>query len=97
MNPVLYAIRPDGRGDVTNTHVAWTERKSIARNASFLVVGDEIYVVSDGGIASCFDVKTGRRHWRQRLGGNFSSSPLAADGRIHFLSEEGETISYNFV
>jgi outer membrane protein assembly factor BamB len=92
MNPVLYAIRPEGRGDVTDTHVAWTEDKGIARNASFLVVGDEIYIVSDNGIASCFDVETGRRHWRKRLGGDFSSSPLHAAGRIHFLNEDGETI-----
>lgn len=92
MNPVLYAIRPDGRGDVTDTHVAWTARKSIARNASFLVVGDEIYVVSDNGIASCFDARSGRRHWRQRLGGAFTSSPLDAAGRILFLAEGGETI-----
>jgi outer membrane protein assembly factor BamB len=91
MNAVLYAIRPDGRGDVTDTHVAWTEGKSIARNASFLVVGDEVYVVSDNGIASCFDVKTGRRHWRKRLGGAFTSSPLHAAGRIYFLNEDGET------
>jgi outer membrane protein assembly factor BamB len=90
-NAVLYAIRPDGKGDVTDTHVAWTERKSIPRNASFLVVGSEIYVVSDNGIASCFDAKTGHQHWRQRLGGGFSSSPFHAAGRIYFLNEEGET------
>ncbi len=91
-NAVLYAIRPDGKGDVTDTHVAWTERKSISKNASFLVVGDELYVVSDNGIASCFDAKTGKRHWRKRLGGAFSSSPFQAAGRIYFLNEEGETI-----
>ena len=61
MNPVLLAIRPDGRGDVTDTHVAWSESKSIARNASFLAVGDEIYVVSDNGIATCLDVTDGKR------------------------------------
>ena len=90
-NAVLYAIRPDGNGDVTKTHVAWTESKSISKNASFLAVGNEIYVVSDNGIVSCFDPKTGHRHWRQRLGGGFSASPLHAAGRIYFLNEEGET------
>jgi outer membrane protein assembly factor BamB len=89
---VLYAIRPDGNDDVTKTHVAWTESKSISKNASFLAVGDEIYVVSDNGIASCFDARTGHLHWRKRLGGGFSSSPLHAAGRIYFLNEEGETI-----
>jgi outer membrane protein assembly factor BamB len=92
MNPELLAIRPDGEGDVTDTHVAWTESQGISRNASFLAVGGEIYVVSDNGIASCFDARTGQRHWRQRLGGAFSASPVYAGGRILFLDEDGETI-----
>jgi outer membrane protein assembly factor BamB len=54
-----------------------------------LVVGDELYVVSDSGIASCFDAKTGTTHWSERLGGGFSASPVFAEGRIYFLNEEG--------
>ena len=49
-------------------------------------------MVADNGIASCFDARTGRRHWRERLGGGFSSSPFLAAGRVYFLNEEGETI-----
>jgi outer membrane protein assembly factor BamB len=52
-------------------------------------VGDEVYLVSDKGIATCLDAKTGEQHWQERLGGNFSASPMFADGRIYFLDEEG--------
>ena len=58
---------------------------------SLLVVGDELYAVSDRGIASCFDAQTGEPRWTERLGGNFSSSPVFADGRIHVANREGET------
>jgi outer membrane protein assembly factor BamB len=90
-NPVLYAIRPNGRGDVTATHVAWSVAQSVPHNPSPIVVGDELYMVSDGGIASCLDARTGKLHWRQRLGGSFSASPVHADGRLYFLNESGES------
>jgi outer membrane protein assembly factor BamB len=54
-------------------------------------VGDELYIVSDAGVAMCLDAKTGRQHWQQRLGGNFSASPIYADGRIYFLDERGKS------
>ena len=56
-----------------------------------LLIGDELYIVNDAGIASCLDAKTGDTRWQQRLGGNYSASPVFADGRIYFLSEEGVT------
>src|SRR6185369_6608799 len=87
--PLLIAVRPDGTGDVTKSHIAWTLRRSAPLTPSPLLVGDELYIVNDGGIASCLDAVTGAVHWQQRLGGNFSASPVFADGRIYFLSEEG--------
>ncbi|MEP7307789.1 MAG: PQQ-binding-like beta-propeller repeat protein [Acidobacteriota bacterium] len=87
--PLLIAVRPDGTGDVTKTHIAWTLRRSAPLTPSPLLVGDELYIVNDGGIASCLDAATGTLQWQQRLGGNFSASPVFADGRIYFLSEEG--------
>lgn len=89
--PSMYAIRPDGQGDVTESHVAWTIRSAVPHNPSPLVVGDELYFVSDRGIATCVDLKTGQEHWQERLGGNFSASPLHADGGIYFLDEDGRT------
>ena len=87
--PSLLAVRADGAGDVTKTHVAWTLRRAAPLTPSPLLVGDELYVVNDVGIASCLDAKTGEVRWLQRLGGNYSASPIFADGRIYFLSEEG--------
>jgi outer membrane protein assembly factor BamB len=87
--PTLIAVRPDGSGDVTKTHVAWTLRRAAPLTPSPLIVGDEIYVVNDGGIASCLDARTGDTHWQQRLGGEYSASPVFVDGRIYFLNEEG--------
>ena len=87
--PSLLAVRADGAGDVTKTHVAWTLKRGAPLTPSPLLVGDELFVVNDAGIASCLDAKTGATHWVQRLGGAFSASPVFADGRIYFLSEEG--------
>jgi outer membrane protein assembly factor BamB len=89
--PLLLAVRPDGSGDVTKTHVAWTLRRGAPLTPSPLLVGDELYIVNDGGIASCLDAATGAILWQQRLGGAFSASPVFADGRIYFLSEDGVT------
>lgn len=87
--PIVMAIRIDGTGDVTDTHVAWTMKKGAPNTPSLLVVGEEVYMVSDGGIASCVDAKTGKVHWQERVGGNYSASPLYADGKVYFQNEEG--------
>ena len=89
---VLLAVRPDGQGDVTDSHVAWSLKRAVPLTPSPLLVGDELYLVSDNGIASCLDAKTGKTHWQQRLGGNHSASPIFAERRIYFLNEEGESV-----
>lgn len=89
---VLLAVRPGGQGDVTDSHVAWSLKRAVPLTPSPLLVGDELYLVSDNGIASCLDAKTGKSHWQQRLGGNHSASPIFAEGRIYFLNEEGESV-----
>ena len=89
--PTIIAVRPDGSGDVTRTHVAWTLRRGAPFTPSPILVGDELYVVSDTGILTIVDARTGTVHTQQRLGGNHSASPVFADGRIYFQSEEGIT------
>ena len=89
--PSILAIRPDGKGDVTKTHVSWTLSRGAPLTPSPLLVGDELYVVTDAGIASNVDVRTGAVHWQHRLGQGVSASPVLADGRIYFLDEEGRT------
>jgi outer membrane protein assembly factor BamB len=87
--PTLIAIHPDGRGDVTDTHIAWTLRKDVPANPSPLLAGDELYLVSDHGQASCVDAQTGKLRWQERLGGTYSASPLFADGKVYFQDEAG--------
>ena len=89
--PTLIAVRPDGQGDVTRTHIAWTLSRGAPFTPSPILVGDELYVVNDIGILTVLDAKTGTIHYQQRLGGNYSASPVFADGRIYFQSEEGVT------
>ncbi len=89
--PVLYAVNPEkAQGDATSSNIAWTQRKGAPCTPSTIVVGDELYYVSDGGVATCADAKTGEAHWSERLGGGFSASPMAAEGRIYFQNETGD-------
>ena len=89
--PTVLAIKVDGKGDVTDTHVAWKLDKGAPLDPSPLLAGDELYLVSDQGIASCVDAKTGKVHWQERIGGAFSASPLLAAGNVYFQSEDGVT------
>ena len=89
---VLYAIRPEGAvGDATADHVAWTLKKGAPHTPSVVVVEDSLFCVSDAGIASCVDALTGEVRWSERLAGNFSASPVVAEGRIYFQNETGTT------
>ena len=89
--PELWAVRADGAGDVTDTNTVWIESRRIPARPSPLLVGELLFIVSDDGIASCFDAKSGESKWSERLGGNFSASPLLADGKIFFCNHEGKT------
>jgi outer membrane protein assembly factor BamB len=85
-------VRVDGQKDVTKSHVLWTIKRSIPLTPSPLLIGNELYLINDNGIASCLDAKTGKEHWRVRIGGSHSASPIYADGRIYFLSEDGDSV-----
>jgi outer membrane protein assembly factor BamB len=86
----LLAIRPDGEGDVTETHVAWIYKKNVPRRASFLAIDDRLYMVDDGGVATCLNTENGEMIWREGLGGNHSSSLLYSNGLIYAFNEFGE-------
>ncbi|MBL9122405.1 MAG: PQQ-binding-like beta-propeller repeat protein [Planctomycetaceae bacterium] len=87
--PKILAIRVDGHGDVTDTRVVWTAARGAPNTPSLLLVGDELYAVSDRGVASCFDAHSGEVHWQERVGGNYSASPVYADGKIYLQTEDG--------
>jgi len=87
----LWAVRPDGAGDVTASHVVWKRSKNVGSQPSPLLVDGLIYLVHDAGVASCVDAATGDEVWIKRWEGTFSSSPIFAGGRIYFSNKEGET------
>jgi outer membrane protein assembly factor BamB len=91
MDHQLWAIRPDGEGDVSETHVVWKQNKQIPNQPSPLLIGNEIYVVSAKGIVTCFDALTGETIWRERVPGNYTASPTYADGHMFFCNAEGTT------
>jgi outer membrane protein assembly factor BamB len=90
-HPELMAVRLGGHGDVTQSHVVWRIQRGAPSTPTPLLVGDELYFVSDKGIASCVDAKTGKQHWMERLSGNFSASPIFANGLVLFLDEDGHS------
>lgn len=92
--PKLLAIRADGQGDVTDTHVVWTARRGVPHTPSLLLVGDELYLAADKGILSCLDARSGDVHWSERVDGDYSASPLLADGKIYLLSEQGSGLVF---
>jgi len=87
--PVALAIRVDGKGDVTDTHIVWKIEKFVPHNPSMVVVGDEIYFVADNGVLTCADAKTGVVHYQERCTGPISASILHADGRLYLQDEKG--------
>jgi len=88
--PELWAVKPGGHGVLDDSLVVWKVKKNVPTRSSTVLVDDLLYMVDDGGIASCIDAKTGADVWRKRIGGNYSAAPLFADGRIYFFSEEGK-------
>jgi outer membrane protein assembly factor BamB len=86
----LLAVRPDGRGDVTATHVVWRVTRGVPNKPSLLLARDLLFMVNDGGIVTCLDARTGQHVWRSRLNDSYSASPIYADGRVYFFSEEGK-------
>lgn len=88
----LWALRTDGHGDVTDTHVAWKlEGRAVPKEPSVLLTEGLLYLVSDDGILTCLDAATGQEVWNERIGGNYLASPICADGRLYFSSVQGKT------
>jgi outer membrane protein assembly factor BamB len=89
-SPKLVAVRPDGTGNATDTHVVWRFTRGVPNKPSILLVGDLLYLINDVGIASAVDAKTGDLVWQARVGGTFSASPIHAAGRIYMFDEDGK-------
>ncbi len=87
----IRAVRPDGQGDCTETHIAWMQKRNAPMISSFLYVKPCLYTATEGGSFSAFDAATGEFLWQKRLGGALNPSPLYADGKFYVLSEQGRT------
>ena len=90
--PELWAVRPDGQGDVTKSHVAWkSDSKKVSRLPSPLAVGELLFMVSDDGVVSCLEIAAGHELWKKRIGGHFVASPIYAGDRLYFCNQDGKT------
>jgi outer membrane protein assembly factor BamB len=85
----MWAVKPDGQGNVTDTHVAWKLATHIGKYASPLLVDGLIYTPAEESFVTCLEAATGKVVWTERIGGKYAASPIYADGRLYFPSQEG--------
>jgi outer membrane protein assembly factor BamB len=85
------AVRPGSKGDVSKTHVIWRVETGAPYVSSILYYQGLIYMTGDVGVVTVADGKTGERVWQERIGGVYTASPVAGDGKIYLFSEDGET------
>ena len=88
----LVAVKAGGKGDITGTHIQWSTKKAIGSKPTQIVVNGLVFSAADkGGIVACIDASTGKYHWTQRIGGEFTSTPLFANGNVYFFDQKGKT------
>ena len=99
----ILALKPGAAGEVIDANadstpdakrrlqVVWKAKRNVPKKPSLLLMDDLLFGIDDGGVASCLDARTGTDVWRERVGGNYSASPVCAQGRIYFFSEDGRT------
>lgn len=90
MKAQLLAIGVEGQGDVSSAAVRWKSLRQIPIMSSPVFAGDDLYWVSDDGMATCADARTGDVHWQERLGEPHLASPLYAEGRVYFFGQAGK-------
>jgi outer membrane protein assembly factor BamB len=88
--PIMLAVHIDGDGDVSGTHVKWTATKGIPAKPSPILHDGLIYLIDDTGVASCIEASSGKLVWKERIGGNYSASPIFVGGHIYFGSQDGK-------
>ncbi len=87
----LWAVKTDGQGNVTDTHVAWKLTTRVGKYASPLLVDGLIYTAAEESFVTCAEAATGQVVWTERIGGKYAASPIYADGRLYFFSQDGTT------
>ena len=86
----MIAVRPDGNGDITNSHIEWSLGKGVPKRPAPVLAGKRMYMVDDIGIATCLNAENAEIIWQSRVGGSYRSSPILADGRLYCFTLEGE-------
>ena len=89
-NSDILALKPGGRGDVSESHLQWRMANGGSYVPSIVQYQGLLYMTNEVGVVTCADAATGQAVWKERLGGIFFASPVAADGKIYMLSETGE-------
>jgi len=87
----IKAFRLGGQGDLKEASLVWEQKKGMPKVPSMIYVKPHLFAISDGGVATCMKADSGELLWQERVGGNFSASPVSAEGRIYFLGDNGET------
>ena len=87
----VMAVRPNGAGDVTKTHVAWHTKEVKCYVPSPVLVDNYLIVADDRGTANCFETAKGERIWQGRMGSHFSASLVTAGGLVYFQADDGKT------
>jgi len=90
-DPAIRAIRPGTADDPASAKIVWESKKAVPMIPSFIYGNDLLFTINEGGIAQCFDPRSGEQLWQQRVGGQHSASPICADGKVYFLSDDGES------
>jgi len=85
----VMAIKPDGEGNVTETHVAWSITDAKCYVPSPVLVNNRLFVADDRGTLNCYDTVDGDRRWRDRLGGHFSASLIVTEGLVYCTADDG--------
>ena len=85
----MVAVKPTGKGNVTNSHIVWEAGKGVAKKSSQLLIDGLFYMISDDGIATCRESNTGEIAWQKRLDGSYAASPIYVGGKIYIFSVEG--------
>ncbi|MCU0585864.1 MAG: PQQ-like beta-propeller repeat protein, partial [Desulfobacterales bacterium] len=87
-NRVLLAIRPDGQGNVTGTHIAWQDNRGAPYVPSMIIAGDFLLTLNNSGVAFCYEAATGKVFWQERLG-RHHASPVLVNGLVFFINDDG--------
>jgi outer membrane protein assembly factor BamB len=87
----LLAVRPDGSGDVTKTHIDWECNKGVPSRSSPVLVGSKLCMVNETGFLTCLAAKTGEQLWQERIGGQYFASPIYADGKLYLFDADGKS------